>query len=226
VLEIAAAKENGLSTRNWQGRIELPPVPIPTSIAQPKGTTADELIRRLGLKLVGGNRSESQEASRALSLIADERVIPWYVKAMDTNDYDLKFAALDRLSKFQGDEALAGLKKGMTTQGADIGIPIADAAGRRDLAENVRHAAAGALAGSPHPDARRLLLTMWNDPSRGVRITVLHALGEMKTEESLALLRRMTEDSDEMVRGEARRYLALRTAEAARPSDDGKKSEP
>ena len=220
VLEIAETKASGPPTREWFGRIELPPVPIPTSVPPRDPAVTDDMIRQWGRNLVAGNDHESRQAAKELAwLIDNARVIPWYVKAIETEDFELKRDALDRLSRFKGDEALAGLKKGMTTQAADISRLTSDAKQRRELAEDVRHAAAIALVRSPHPDAKRLLLTMWNDPALGVRVTVLHALGEMKTEESLALLRRMTEDPDKIVHDEAQRYLKLRTADAGQAGE-------
>ena len=117
VIEIADDKKID-SPRSWHGRLELPPVAIPMKVEQPDPAKADELIRKLGLAMVTGTGYESERARRELSLIADDRVVPWYVKAMDKNNYELKFAALDRLSRFKGDEALSGLKKAMSTQGA------------------------------------------------------------------------------------------------------------
>jgi HEAT repeat protein len=180
--------------------------------ARPEPATSGELIRELGLTMVEKDADMSSEAVRALSLIADERVIPWYVKALDTNRYELKMAALDRLSRFQGDSAFRGLIMGMRTQANDIGNCSSEAVAKK-MAENVRHAAAGALARSPHAEAKRLLLTMWDDPSRAVRITVLHVLGKSNTDDSLGLLKKMSEDVDEGVRDEALRYLQLRAAE-------------
>ena len=105
VIEIADDKKID-NPRSWHGRLELPPVAIPMKVEQPDPAKADELIRKLGLAMVTGKGTESEKARRQLSLIADDRVIPWYSKAMDTNNYELKFAALDRLSRFKGDEAL------------------------------------------------------------------------------------------------------------------------
>lgn len=51
---------------------------------------------------------------------------------------------------------------------------------------------------------------MWDDPSPGVKITVLHALGKIDTPESLELLQKMSADQDKVVRDEALRYLSIR----------------
>jgi len=196
-------------TRPWHGRIELPRIQIPLKAPRLNHASIGELIEELGIQMLGKDAAASVRAARSLSMVEDERVIPWYLKAMDTNSYSLKFRALDRLAMFKSDEAFRGLKKAMATQGPDIGNCTTEALAAGS-ASNIRHAAAGALSRSQHPDAKRLLLSMWNDPYDGVRITVLHALGKMDSEESLELLRRMAKDADETVRNEAKRYLKLR----------------
>jgi hypothetical protein len=173
------------------------------------------LIDRLGSTMLGKNSEVSDEATRSLSNIEDDRVIPFFNKAMETKNYSLKFAALDALAKFKSDEALAGLKKGMTTQAADISNTTTEALAAQ-LASNIRHAAGCALSQSPHPDAKKLLLSMWEDPYNGVRIDVLHALGKMETPESLEMLQKMSHDHDKIVSDEALRYLKART-EKKRP---------
>jgi hypothetical protein len=169
-----------------------------------------ELIETLGKAMLGSDTA-SAEATWSLASIEDERVIPPFNKAMETDSYGFKFAALDALAKFRSDEALRGLKKGMTTQSADLIAHCTTEEVARQSAANIRHAAAVALSKSPHPKAKGLLLSMWNDPYSGVRITVLHALGKMDTPESLALLTKMSQDSDNVVRDEALRYLRLRS---------------
>jgi hypothetical protein len=110
VIEIADDKKTDV-LRSWHGRLELPPVAIPMKVEQPDPAKVAELIRQLGTTMLSGKGSVPEKATRELSLIADERVIPWYVQAMDASSYELKFAALDRLSRFDGDEAFAVLKK-------------------------------------------------------------------------------------------------------------------
>jgi hypothetical protein len=199
------------SMRVWHGRLELPPAVIPLTPEAIDASTLGKRIDQLGSRML----APDSRVSRELSLIDDPRVIPWYVKAMHTDSYDLKFAALDRLSRFEGDEAFRGLKKGMSTQGADIGncsTPEVAASS----ANNIRHSAANALARSPHPEAKRLLMSMASDPYSGVKISVLHSLGKMDTQESLELLKKMSRDSSESVRNEAVRYLKLRGVEPSK----------
>ena len=192
VLEIPKTKRNDEDRNWWHGRIELPPVLVPLKPEPMAPAKLGKLIQQLGNKMFSTNSAVSEKAIRALSLIDDERVIPWYLKAMDTNRRSLENAALDRLCMFNTDEAFHGLKKGK--------------------------ASAHILSRSPHPEARKLLLSMWNDPSKWVRITVLHELGEMNSAESLKLLKKMSKDSDKDVRSEALRYLKLRKAHPATQS--------
>ncbi len=200
VLEIPKPKEDRDETGwNWHGRIEIPPARVPLKTQPPDPAKVGPRIEQLGRKMMdrpGAGASEA--AARALSLFDDVRVIPWYLKAMDTDSYGLKFAAIGRLCRFRGDEALKGLKKGMAQTNT-----------------NLRLAAAQGLARSPHPNARKLLLSMRNDPYYGVRITILHTFGKRDTAESRKLLEEMTRDANKLVRDEARRYLDLLRAPAA-----------
>lgn len=210
VLEIAKEKDDR-SERGirWQGRLELPPVRIPTEPEPVDPATLGPLIDELGAKLLGKDARVSAAAVRRLSLIDDPRAIPWYVKAIKTDSYSLKFSALDRLARLEGDGALEGLKIGMATQGEDIGNCSTPTVAKT-LAVNVRHAAANALARSPHPQAKALLLSRHDDPATAVRITVIQAAARMDTPESLELLKRHTQDADTTVRDEAVRLLRLR----------------
>jgi hypothetical protein len=57
-----------------------------------------------------------------------------------------------------------------------------------------------------------VLLSLYDDRSMPVRLTVLHELGRRKDEASLELIRKMNQnDPDESIRREAQRYLDLRT---------------
>lgn len=206
VLELPDVKEdrNERGVR-WHGRLDLPRVRIPTEPEPLDPTTLGPLIDELGAKMVANDT----HALRQLSLIGDPRVVPWYVKAVRTDSYDLKFNALDRLARLEGDAALEGLRIGMATQGDNIGN-CTTATVAASMAENIRHKAATALARSPHTQAKALLLSMEEDSARGVRLTVVQAAARMNTPESLALLKRRAQDSDATVRGEAVRLLGLR----------------
>ena len=210
VLEVAKVNDDrGERGIRWHGRLDLPPVRIPTEPEPIDPATLGPLIEDLGAKMLAKDGRVSEPAVRELSLIDDPRVVPWYVKAVKTDRSNLKFNALDRLARLGGDDALAGLKIGMTTRGEDIG-DCSTAAVAASVAENIRHQAVAGLARSPHPQAGALLLSMEEDPSRAVRITVIQAAARMKTPESLALLKRRTQDSDPTASGEAARLLELR----------------
>lgn len=101
-----------------------------------------------------------------------------------------------------------------TTTGDDIGN-CAPAAVAAACPANIRDAAAHALARSPHPRAKALLLTMEQDPATPVRLFVVQAAARMNTPESVAVIERGMHDSDESVRGEAARLLELREKRAA-----------
>ncbi len=181
-----------------------------------------ELIEALGDRMLGRNSDMSDEATRSLGWIEDERVIPFFNKAVATDNYSLRFAALDALAKFKSDDALRGIKAGLATQASDMRAHATTNALAGQLADNIRHSAAVALSRSPHPDATKLLLSLWQDPYYAVRIDVLHALGKVDSAESLELLRKMSTDANEVLRNEALRYLKLRTekpqgAEAEKP---------
>ena len=152
------------------------------------------IIDRLGGAMFSKYINEREEATRALDYIQDERVIPYFVRASETNRYGLKFNSLHALSKFDSESAFVALRNGLETEGEDINIYLS---------------AAGALAMSPYPDAIPYLLSKREHPCEGVRMTILHALGEMKPDEAIPILQEMTHDKSESVSAEAKRYLEL-----------------
>ena len=137
---------------------------------------------------------ESEEAAEALEYIQDERVIPYFIRASETNRYGLKFSALSALSKFDSESAFKALQNGLETEGED---------------NNIYHVAAGALARSPHPGAIPYLLSKRRHPYDGVRLTILHVVGKMNPEEAIPILMDMVHDESEIVSTEAKRYLEL-----------------
>ncbi len=167
-----------------------------------------EVIEDLGTTMLTARWDKAEAAADTLSYIQDERVIPYFGRALETNDYELKFKALGALAKFNDDGAFQTIKKGMETKGEDIGNTTNEKVANQ-LAENIRNAAAAALAKSPHPAAIPFLLSRRNDPSEGVRITVLHVLGKMKPEDAIPILQEMVRDRNERVSKEAKRYLDL-----------------
>ena len=152
------------------------------------------IIDRLGSAMFSKYIYESEEATDALDYIQDERVIPYFVRASETNRYGLKFNSIHALSKFDSESAFMALRNGLETEEEDINIYLA---------------AAGALARSPHPSAIPYLLSKRWHPYEGVRMTILHALGEMQPVKAIPILQEMTHDESERVSAEAKRYLEL-----------------
>lgn len=167
-----------------------------------------EIIAALGSSMLDRCYDIAESAARSLHFIQDDRVIPYFERALETSDYARKFTAIVALSKFSNETAFQALKKGMETKARDIdGTTTREVA--TQLAENIRGAAAAALAKSPHPEAIRFLLSKRGDTSEGVRITILHVLGKMDPEEARPILEEMTHDRSKRVSDEARRYLNL-----------------
>lgn len=81
-----------------------------------------EIIDDLGKNMFASrNGFAARETMDRLKAIHDERVIPYFRLALKTDDYEMKFVALEALSKYNSDAALEGLKEGMATTGTDIG---------------------------------------------------------------------------------------------------------
>lgn len=164
-----------------------------------------KLIEHLGSAILNENDNES---TRALKYIQDERVIPYFIKALETDSYSKKFSALHALSKFDNESAFLGLQKGFTTKAKDI-EKVATEELAVQLVDNIHHTAAIALAESPHPGAIPYLLSKRHHPSESVRITILHVLGKMQPENAIPILQEMTHDKSRIVSAEAKRYLKL-----------------
>lgn len=152
------------------------------------------IIDHLGSAMFSKYINEPEEATDALDYIQDERVIPYFVRASETDRYGLKFSALLALSKFDSESAFMALRNGLESEGEN---------------NNIYLAAAGALARSPHPEAIPYLLSKRRHPHEGVRIKILHALGEMQPEKAIPILQEMAHDESERVSAEAQRYLKL-----------------
>lgn len=163
-----------------------------------------EVIAALGEKILGARNADGQEWTDLLE-IADDRVVPILLKALEKDEYSAKFQALDGLARFNTDETLAGLKQGMAV--TEVGNATT-AKLRQELAQNIRHCAAVSLSKSPHPGALPFLLAARHDPSYAVRMTALHAIAQkLDREHALPLLQEMAADENAQVSGEAKRYL-------------------
>jgi len=101
----------------WTGRLVLPRVLVPLK-PDPLPPNAGELIERLGAEMLENPKKLANpeyygwvKAEETLSLIDDERVVPWYVKlAATSGNRQAKDTALDRLARFDSDAALEGIK--------------------------------------------------------------------------------------------------------------------
>jgi hypothetical protein len=165
------------------------------------------LISDLGTAMLENKSKNGESSTKLLACIDDERVVPYWRRAMAARSYSLRFAALSALVKFDSDEALEAIKAGMATTPADLTPP--NTSPSEQAADGIRHAAAEALRKSRHPGALPFLLKQRTDPAESVRITVLHALGTMKPAEALPILREMAVDRSQRVSDEARRYIDL-----------------
>lgn len=168
-----------------------------------------EVIAALGQSML--NPDKAYGAAVTLAYIQDERVIPYFLRALGTRSYEQKVIALGALSKFKSDAAFEGLKLGIATRGEDM-ENTATPEVAASWADNIRNAAAVALSESPNPKARTFLIEQRHDSSFAVRLTVVHALGEMPPAQSLPILREMARDQDKTVADEARRYVKLLSA--------------
>lgn len=178
------------------------------------------LIEALGQAMLTQGR-DSRDARESLGWIDDERVIPWFSKALATRSYEMKFAALKAFSKFNNDRAFAGLKRGMENRGKDLPSNSTNPDLAEGLAENIRVAAQWGFIRSPHPGARKVLLSLVDHPDTAVRLSVIRTLDYLSDEESLAVLRKMCEDSDEEVQKAALRCVKQREKEQKKKGANG-----
>ncbi len=168
------------------------------------------VLDRWSRPLRGPDTDAASEATRALSVITDPRVITPLQMGIRSGHYGIMFPCIRALAKFEEEEALAGLERAMHLQTADLkGMPNPVTAAQ--LLSNLRSGAAGTMAQSRHPQARALLRSFEEDPDPSVRLNVVHAAGAHGEAEDVALLERRKADANELVRGEAERYLRLLT---------------
>jgi len=178
-----------------------------TVIAQDKEKLG-EIIADLGNRTLTETVTGHDSPIQSLDAIDDERTIPYFVKALSTNSYELRFAAITALAKFNNEAAFQSLKKAMTTNGDEVGNTASKEVADQ-VADNLRVAAAYALSKSPYPGAIPYLITRRSDPAYGVRVTVLHVLGKMSPNEAIPILQEMSHDKNKIVSDEAKRYLQL-----------------
>jgi hypothetical protein len=159
------------------------------------------LVEELGAKMLGCDRlppeqSDAVESAMRLSGIKDPRVVKYFAEALTKcKEGSIRSAALVVFAKFDTDEAFEGLRRAAS-----------------DADEDFRTTAARELAGSRHPKARGLLLSLRKDPYYGVRLMVLNALERWDTAEARRLIWEMTNDEHPSVKEEALRFLQERAA--------------
>jgi hypothetical protein len=179
---------------NWDGSIVFPAVRIPVRSDARVISANASAIDALGAKMLDRrNWQAADDALRALSLIDDVRVVPWYLEALREASTLVVPRALDGLSRFDSDPALEGIRSVMTSEDG-----------------NVRHTAAIALSLSPHAEAKRLLWTMIDDPRQALRMVVVRAAGEADSE-ATAVLEHAVDDPDATVSATARALLGRET---------------
>jgi hypothetical protein len=186
-------------------------VPVQTSVqievVEPNHEKMGEIIEKLSVEMFGEDKEKAGLASQSLDYINDERAVPYLVKGVDPGDYSLTLSSLNSLSKYNTDSAIEGIKRGMSVSHKEM-----RGAGNRSIAismaDNVRVAAAHALAESKHPEAIPLLLSMRKDNYWPVRLTVVQALSQLGTPEAITILQEMSKDGNEYVSREANKYLS------------------
>lgn len=166
-----------------------------------------DLIDTLGVDLFNPRRSD--RATTMLLEIRDERVIPHFVKLGQLPRVEPRYAACEGLKKFKTDDAFTALKALAATTADDLKGSAVNRQLEESSARAVRHAAVHALADCPHPEALPLVWKAAGDENDAVRMTVLHKAFEVKSAEARAIIARLTDDADERVRNEAKRYADL-----------------
>ena len=195
----------------WHRWIECPGVPIPTELPRLPPAQAERLIAEWGTAMLHDNGVAGVEAEHKLSLVNDPRVVAWYVKAVGSGNPQVVREALDQLPRFDSDEALAGIERGLAARPEQFDDPREEV--RAQMADDVRGEAARALSRSRHPRAQRRLLGLWNDREADVRRAVLFDIRPLKTPESTELLKRMVNDADPHIRKMAHNELVERGVE-------------
>jgi hypothetical protein len=153
-------------------------------VVHPNAQKMGEIIDTLGGKMVAGDET----AKKLLPFVEDRRVIKYFAETIRKDVWVMR-----ALAKFNDDEALEAILS------------------RKDDAEDeVRRNVSVALSLSVHPQATGHLLAMRHDRFFPIRLDVVHFLGKTKTEEATRILKEMTQDENDWVRNESKRYLQER----------------
>jgi HEAT repeat protein len=160
-------------------------------VLPPSSEAIGAVIESLGKQLFATDDVVANEATQALTMTKDDRVVPYFAKLIDSPNQSQRIYGVWGLRPYGTDDALAALKKALTIHELEL-------------------AAAQTLADNPHPKAWDTLWVLRGDPDENVRLTVLHALAKQNLPDEVARLQSFTKDASSMVSGEAKRYLRER----------------
>jgi len=189
------------------GSVEVSATATVTIVAADRAKMGD-LIARLGRQMVA-EQGEYYGASRMLTAIHDDRVVPHFVALTKLPHQSPRETACRPLGRYNTDEAFEALKGLLKTTAEDVRNGSTTLELAESSAAGVRHSAAHAIGDSPHPKALALFWTFADDPYYGVRMSVLHKAYDVKSPEARAIIRKLTADENERVRNEAKRYQGL-----------------
>jgi hypothetical protein len=132
-----------------------------------------EIIDSLGNAMLDANNPEARNSAMALAYINDKRVISYFAQALELFgksrmldlgvEYRISLEAIEALSKFKDDSALAALEAAMNSPSEDVRESIAFAFGRMS-----------------HPRALELLLKMVDDEDESVRDAAQEGLNKRR----------------------------------------------
>ncbi|HWB60590.1 MAG TPA: HEAT repeat domain-containing protein, partial [Chthoniobacteraceae bacterium] len=170
-------------------------------VGQPDDKKMGVLIDDLVKQATPLTTRDAANAYMALQSIPDERVVPYFLQSLQSDNGNLKIDALRVLSEFNNDAALGGLKDGMAPASPNV----------TNLSQGTtfRIIAAIGLLNSPHLDAIPTLLTYRHDPDPGVREIVVEAIAtRLSPEKASPLLQEMSGDKNKDVSDAAKKGLA------------------
>lgn len=193
------------SRARWRGQLKLPAVRVPLTAPDLPDERVGELIASLGPIILQERESLRREALALLSLIEDERTIPWYVEATATDDRVLFSAAVRRLSVFDRDDSLAGIKRRMHASAEEFERSGGHPECAQSKAQAFRLSVVRALESSPHAGAADALWEMRDDANASVRLAVVQAFAGRGTLRAKEIVMASRDDADERIRREAKR---------------------
>lgn len=216
---ITAKRTLGLFTGNkdvFRNSRELTPVPAQASVnlqvLPPDASKMGALINGWQKAALSpthpfGYYDDDAEKLRAVN---DRRVVPFLIRSVlesAQRPHSLNTPDLFALAKFNDERAFATLQKLARSTGPKPAPNAIEDGLTYQSADDIRSAAARAIAQSPHPRAMEFLLSMRHDPYYAVRQTVVQNLDKLPIQRARAVWREMLRDSNAEVRSEAKWYL-------------------